>query len=292
MREKTIRIKDEGSLKQQEATENLYFIADMHSDIGICRQVNQDACCVRMMKIGEHSLVLAAVCDGVGGWQEGDYASKSTIQFLNNWFDYTVSRNVQGKSQEQLVVYLGREIEQCIQKQNRLIYEYSQDKGIRTGTTLTLLVIIDQNYIIAQIGDSRAYRINHELQQLTEDQSLVAREIKEGRLSRREARYDKRRNIILQCIGISEKLRIAYKSGYVCGEDVFLLCSDGFVHELEDHEIKELLNPVRLENRSSIKKCISDAVSLVKRRGEKDNITVVLVKAYAALNRQGGVDNE
>jgi len=292
MKEKTIRIKDKSDSQQSGVVADLHFIADMHSDIGICRQVNQDACCVRMMKIGEHSLVLAAVCDGVGGLQEGDYASKSTIQFLNNWFDYTVSRNVQGKSREQLASYFCEEIEQCIQKQNRLIYEYAQDKGIRTGTTLTLLVIIDRKYITAQIGDSRAYCINHELQQLTEDQSVVAREIREGRLSRKEARYDKRRNIILQCIGSSEKLQVVYKSGNVCREDVFLLCSDGFVHELEDYEIKEILNPARLMNRLSIKKCIADAVSLVKRRGERDNITVVLIKAYEALNKQDGIKNE
>ncbi|MDE7334288.1 MAG: serine/threonine-protein phosphatase [Lachnospiraceae bacterium] len=279
MKEKTIQIKDGSAPRHSAPASGLQFISDMNSDIGTCRLVNQDACCVRMMKIDGYSLVLAAVCDGVGGMQEGGYASKSTIQFLNNWFDYTVSKNIRGKNQEQLMKYLHDEIEQCIQKQNRLLYEYAQDKGIRTGTTLTLLVIINESYITAQIGDSRAYRINHELQQLTEDQSVVAREIRAGRLSPREAKYDKRRNIILQCVGASENLQIAFGSGNVGREDVFMLCSDGFVHELEDNEIKKILSPALLVNRSSIKKCIADAVSLVKERGERDNITVVLVKA-------------
>ena len=48
------------------------------------------------------------------GMEEGDYASKSTIQFLNNWFDYTVSREVRGKSQEEILSYLQEEMELCI----------------------------------------------------------------------------------------------------------------------------------------------------------------------------------
>lgn len=292
MKEKTIQIKDKSAPKQSAPASGLHFISDMNSDIGTCRRDNQDACCVRTMKIDGYSMVLAAVCDGVGGMQEGGYASRSTIQSLNNWFDYTVSRNIRGKKQEQLMDYLHDEIEQCIRKQNRLLYEYARDKGIRTGTTLTLLAIINQEYITAQIGDSRAYRINHELQQLTEDQSVVAREIREGRLSRKEAKYDKRRSIILQCIGASESLQIDFGSGNVSVEDVFMLCSDGFVHELEDEEIKKLLSPEILVNRASIKRRLTDAVSLVKERGERDNITVVLVKACGPLDKWGGAGDE
>lgn len=279
MNEKTIQIMDKSSYAPPTLKSALYFVAEMYSDIGTYKRINQDACCVRMMKIGGHTLVLAVVCDGVGGLQEGDYASQSTIQFLNNWFDYTVSRNVQGKSEEQLIEYLRGEIEQCIQKQNRLIYEYAQAKDIRTGTTLTLLLIVNHRYITAQVGDSRAYCINDELCQLTEDQSIVAQEIRAGRLSKEDAKSDKRRNVILQCIGAAKNLHVVYESGIVNGEDVFFLCSDGFIHELRDYEIQKLLNPVLLEDRASIKKSLIDAVNLVKKRGEKDNITIVLVKA-------------
>ncbi|MBD5489567.1 MAG: serine/threonine-protein phosphatase [Lachnospiraceae bacterium] len=164
---------------------------------------------------------MAAVCDGVGGLQEGDHASKSTIQTLNNWFDYTVSRKVCGKDKNQLLDYLQNEIEQCIQQQNHVLCEYARDRGIRTGTTLTLLVIIDGEYLTAQIGDSRAYRIHNELIQLTEDQSVVAREVRAGRLTAEKAKHDKRRNMILQCIGAMESICIDYQRGYVSPEDVF-----------------------------------------------------------------------
>lgn len=200
------------------------------------------------------------------------------IQALNHWFDYIVVRNICGIKREQMLDYLQTEMEQCIQEQNRMIYEYAHDKGIQTGTTLTLLMMIDRQYLTAQVGDSRAYRIDDKLIQLTKDQSLVAQEVRVGHLSQEEARHDSRRNIILQCIGASRNLCVDYKTGTACEGEIYFLCSDGFIHVLEDDEIKELLSPKLLNDCATIKKRLKDAVYEVKRRGEKDNITVVLIK--------------
>ncbi len=268
----------------------LHFLTEMLSDAGILNRINQDACCVRIMRIDSHTLVLAAVCDGVGGMEDGDYASKSTIQFLNNWFDYTVSREVCGKSQEEILLYLQEEMERCIQKQNGLIFDYAKERGIRAGTTLTLLVIVNREYITAQVGDSRAYCVNNGLHQLTEDQSLIAQEIKAGRLSPKDAKHDRRRNIILQCVGASKRLQIVYQRGTVMENDVFFLCSDGFIHELEDEEIGEFFRPESLTDRTSIKKRLKKAVALVKERGEKDNITVILIRVREDV-QEGGAEH-
>lgn len=283
MKEETLEIVDQRNLETALTEPRIWLIADMLSDTGIYRKVNQDACCVRMMRIEENILMMAAVCDGVGGLQEGDYASRSTIQSLNDWFDYTVSKNIRGKNQKQLMDYLQLETEQCIQNQNSTIYKYATEKNIRTGTTLTLLIIVNYEYFIAQVGDSRAYYIGNKLMQLTEDQSLIAEEIKAGRLSAEQAKHDKRRNIILQCIGGAEDLHIDYKRGEVCREDVFFLCSDGFIHELEESEIEKFFCPELLKDRVSVKECMRNAISVVKKRGEKDNITVVLVKVQEKL---------
>ena len=208
----------------------LHFLTEMLSDAGILNRINQDACCVRIMRIDSHTLVLAAVCDGVGGMEDGDYASKSTIQFLNNWFDYTVSREVCGKSQEEILLYLQEEMERCIQKQNGLIFDYAKERGIRAGTTLTLLVIVNREYITA------------------------------------------------------------YQRGTVMENDVFFLCSDGFIHELEDEEIGEFFRPESLTDRTSIKKSLKKAVALVKERGEKDNITVILIRVREDV-QEGGAEH-
>ncbi len=280
MEEKTIRILDRCGVARQIPEDGIRFISEMQTDMGICRKVNQDACCVRMMKTGGHSLLLAAVCDGVGGMQEGDYASKSTIQSLNHWFDYTIGREMQGKDGRQIMDCLHSGIESCVQAQNRMIYEYARENGIQVGTTLTLLLIWDREYITAQVGDSRAYCMDGELRQITEDQSFVAQEVRAGRLSSEAAKHDKRRNIILQCIGGAKSLRVVYQAGRIERDAVFLLCSDGFIHELSDGEIKEWMKPEFFSDRAAMKRRLADAVSMVKARGERDNITAVLVKAY------------
>lgn len=279
MDEKVLTNEHEQNAMTLDEEVEMCFISEMHSDIGICRKVNQDACCVRMMRTQEHTFVMAAVCDGVGGLQEGDHASKSTIQALNNWFDYAAGKRIRETDRNRLIDGLQEEIEQCVQRQNHMLCEYSKGKGIRTGTTLTLLLIIGGQYLTAQIGDSRAYRIDHELTQLTEDQSVVAQEVKAGLLSAEEAKHDRRRNMILQCIGASESLCIVYRRGKVYPDDIFFLCSDGFVHELDDEEIKLCFKPEILMNRIMVKECLKSAVTKVKERGERDNITVVLVKA-------------
>lgn len=278
MKENTIRILDGCRSDRQAAGGGIQFITEMQTDAGICRKINQDACCVRMMKTGGHSLLMAAVCDGVGGMREGDYASRSTIQSLNHWFDYTIGREIQGKDSSRLIDYLHGGMESCIQSQNRMIYEYSREKGIQAGTTLTLLFILDGEYITAQVGDSRAYCMDGELRQITEDQSLVEQEVKAGRLSREAAKHDKRRNIILQCIGGARSLHVDYRTGMVDRDAVFLLCSDGFIHELSDGEIREWMKPEFFSDRAAMKGRLMDAVSVVKARGERDNITAVLIK--------------
>lgn len=78
-------------------------------------------------------------------------------------------------------------------------------------------------------------------------------------------------------------MHIVYRKGEVCKEDVFFLCSDGFIHELGEGEIEKLFDPKLLQDRVSVKERIRNAISLVKERGEKDNITVVLVKVQEKL---------
>lgn len=271
--QETIRIES----KEAENKE-LSYLLDSCSDIGICRKVNQDACCVRIFKTMLHTVVLAAVCDGVGGLEEGEYASRSTIQALNDWFDHRLNRLVLEEDKDNLVSILSEEIKGVIERQHQTILEYSKEKAIKIGTTLTAMLFVDHNYFIAQIGDSRAYCVQDELIQLTEDQSLVAMEIKEGRLTEEQARFDKRRNIILQCIGATENLVPVYQTGTVHKGVSYFLCSDGFVHQLDKEELKIAMQPDERDDVNRMHIRILRSIKTVKERGEKDNITVVWVR--------------
>ncbi len=280
MEDKTIRIPEKETVREKQENKEIRFLMDCCTDVGISRQINQDAGCARIFKTPLHTVVLAAVCDGAGGMEEGEYASKSTIQALNNWFDYRLNNILFEKKEEELFLAVCEEMKFLIHKQNHDIFEYGGKKKIRIGTTLTAMLFVDEDYFIAQIGDSRAYLVSKELMQLTEDQSLVAREVREGRLTEEEARFDRRRNIILQCLGAAETLTPAYYSGKVERGVSYFLCSDGFVHQLDKEEMKAFMNPARMGTINQMHYRLLQSIETVKARGEKDNITVVAVKTW------------
>lgn len=280
MEDKTIRIPEDEVLREKQENEEIHYFVDCCTDVGISRQINQDAGCARIFKTPLHTVVLAAVCDGAGGMEEGEYASKSTIQVFNNWFDYQLNRLVFEKRTNELFLAVCEEIKLLIHKQNHNVFGYGRKKNIRIGTTLTAMLFVDEDYFIAQIGDSRAYLVSKEIVQLTEDQSLVAREVREGRLTEEEARFDRRRNIILQCLGAAEDLTPVYQSGKVEKGASYFLCSDGFVHQLAKGEMEAFMNPACMETINQMHYRLLQSIETVKARGEKDNITVVAVRTW------------
>ena len=132
--------------------------------------------------------------------------------------------------------------------------------------------------MIAHVGDSRVYRIGASLQQLTTDQTFVAREISRGTLTLEQAKTDKRRNLLLQCVGASKSVEPQVICG-VAEKGAYMLCSDGFRHEITEAEIFESLNPINLMNKDAMHSNARYLINQVKNREEKDNISVVLIKA-------------
>lgn len=261
-----------------EESQKREYLLDYCTDRGIKRSVNQDACGVRILKTASHTVVLAVVCDGVGGLEEGEYVSHNTVSAFHHWFDHTVGEIAKKEGTDSLLEKLSESMKDLIKVQNEAVFSYAGKKGIQAGTTLTAMLIADDRYCIAQIGDSRAYWVKDEVRQLTEDQSLVAQEIKAGRLTPEEAKKDKRRNVILQCLGATPVVDPVYVVGEVKPKSTYFLCSDGFVHELDNEEMAQIMSPAEMTDLTQAHKRLLDAVERVKKRGEKDNITVVLIR--------------
>ncbi len=258
--------------------DNRSYLLECQTDVGTKRISNQDACCARMVCWEKQTIVMAIVCDGVGGMSDGEYASRSTVQFFNNWFDYWLVDRLKEQSGDTLIDLVTQELDKAIHEQNYILYEYGRNNGIKLGTTLTLMLFMGQQYLIAQVGDSRAYCVKHKLVQLTDDQSLVEREVREGKLSPKQAVEDPRRNIILQCVGGQESILPVYRRGEIENMTIYFLCSDGFIHKLKEKELEEIMSPRTLSDRNAIRKAMLDGIERVKQRGEKDNITVVVVR--------------
>ncbi|WP_053361018.1 protein phosphatase 2C domain-containing protein [Bacillus sp. FJAT-27251] len=246
-----------------------------HTDIGIKKKSNQDGLLMKTARTPEGEVGLFAICDGMGGLSHGELASATVIRGLSDWFDQELPTLLRQKQERSIISGL----QTCITALNDKIFSYGKVRNIQLGTTLSaLLVLYSRSYII-HVGDSRIYSISSGVTQLTKDQSLVAREVERGNLTAEQARRDPRRNILLQCIGATENLDITITEGLVEHKACYLLCTDGFYHEVLNSELAESLQPGQFNKESQLKVKLVELVELVKSRQETDNISVIAVSS-------------
>ena len=251
------------------------FMSAVHSDVGIKKKTNQDSLCLKIANTPSGEIAMAIVCDGMGGLKKGELASATLIRAFSDWFETELPKIVKaGYSNEQVK----KQWDKLIEEQNDIIGEYGDNNHLQLGTTLTALLINGEDMIIAQVGDSRVYRITNEIEQLTEDQTVAQRDIKLGVLKPEDVNKDTRQNVLLQCIGASTKVHPEYIEGKAQTGEVYMLCSDGFRHEISPDEFLGLLTSNLLNSEVIMKKALIDLTELNKKRQEKDNITAMLLK--------------
>lgn len=244
------------------------------TDVGTIKDTNQDSILVKYGKYSKGEILMAVVCDGMGGLSKGELASATVVRSFSKWFDEEFPYELENPDLQ----VIGGKWSFMLKDLNLNILEYAQKKNISMGTTFTGMLFIGNRYMITHVGDTRVYHIGKRVEQLTQDQTYVVREISRGNMTPEQARTDKRRNMLLQCVGASDTL----EPEVIIGEGekgAYMLCSDGFRHEITDAEIYESLNPVNLFNKEAMHSNIKYLIELVKQRKEKDNISAILIKA-------------
>ena len=148
------------------------------------------------------------------------------------------------------------------------------------GTTVTAVLMVKNKYMAIHVGDSRLYKISsaRSMKQLTQDQTVVQREIDRGMLTPEEAENDPRRSVLLQCVGASKTIQPEIRFGKIESRCVYMLCSDGLRHEAQEDEISQMFSPAVLCNKEDMHHNATALIQMVKKRQEKDNISVVLIK--------------
>lgn len=253
----------------------MHYTATADTDIGNVKSINQDSLLIRQASYPGGEVLLAVVCDGMGGLAKGELASATVIRAFARWFEAELPLAL---SHPDLNGISTRWVN-LLREQNRKILDYSNATGgDRMGTTFSGLLLLGDSYLFAHVGDSRIYQIGSSVNQMTEDQTFVAREIKRGAMTPEEARTHKRRNQLLQCVGAMEYVNPQVQTGRA-ERGAYMLCSDGFRHEISEREMYESLNPVNLMNKSAMHSNARYLIDLVKSRGERDNISVILIKA-------------
>ena len=253
------------------------FIISANTDIGISKNTNQDSLSVKVINTSIGKMVFAILCDGMGGLAKGEVASASVICAFDKWAKVELPYLCKNTLDENLI---RTQWEKILVEQNYSIKNYGALQGVRLGTTAVIILITGEKYFVMNVGDSRAYELEKELIQITKDQTFVAREVELGNMTPEQAEIDERRSVLLQCIGASEEVYPDFFVGKTKVDSTYMLCSDGFRHEITVEEIYSKLHPNILVNNLSMNQNTIDLIELNKQRNERDNISVVLVRTF------------
>ncbi len=241
------------------------------TDKGLVRNENQDAFSYFESVNGG----VFVLCDGMGGLPGGKEAAETAIRAVesfvsDDWFE-----------NEKVL----------IQKSFDFANSQVRDKlghaslNIYSGTTLVLTLIRNNKVYYAHAGDSRIYyKTGKKLFLLTEDHSLVAKLIKEKKITAEEAQNHDKKNIIWNAVGIKENVvsEICKKPIIPADNDILLMCSDGLTNELSDNEINNVL-----EKHKNIEDAGTVLIKKALKKGGKDNVTVQLIQFFNTEKKTG-----
>lgn len=239
----------------------LQLISASISDRGLSdkRPQNEDS----VLEMADRGIF--AVADGVGGAQAGEIASQMAVEILAEAF----ANKPAGADAEDVMRH-------AIGRANEAIYQMSSElpQLARMATTVAALHIDGDVATIGHVGDSRVYRLDNKGQfsQETDDHSIVAEEVRAGRMTPEEAAHHPSRNIISRALGAEPSVEADVKLLLIEPGTTFLLCSDGITRHIEDGELREYLFGTDDPNETC-----GRLKQLCYERGAEDNLTAVIV---------------
>lgn len=240
------------------------------SDIGRKRKANEDAF------FFDDRLGLYIVGDGMGGHAAGEIASQEAVETVYGMVKRGIGNlaELADPLDEEHVRGASRLMESSIQAATYMVFSMAEmDRGkAGMGTTLSALLVLGEYAVTAQVGDSRIYRVAGDVvEQLTEDHTLIAWQLKQGLITPQEAKKSPHRNVITRAVGNRDYVQVDTGLVRLAPGDRFLLCSDGLHGYLRDADIAPI---VALGGEEAVEQFIA----LANERGGKDNITAVLVE--------------
>jgi protein phosphatase len=234
------------------------------SDKGLKRKNNEDAFFV----MPEESIFMVA--DGVGGNNAGEVASRTTVSKIVEYIRGNPVRNI--KSSQEVSAYFLK----CLSKVNKSIYDLSayQPENAGMATTVTIVCIAFGYAHVINVGDSRAYFFRDgSLTQITEDHTYVNELIREGVITKEEAQFHEKKNVITKAIGGEEDTSPDFFCQKLKQGDVIILCTDGLHGEIGDENIR-----LGVMSGGNMPDVCSDLVNKANQCGGRDNITVICLK--------------
>ncbi len=245
------------------------------SDTGCVRENNEDSYRVAP------EMSLFVLSDGMGGLESGEVASRMAVD--------TVLAHCREAEANPSLPFVGDFIQgicgasnrlaSAIRLANEVVYRAAQQGAGHRGMGATVVAVSfsDERMSVANVGDSRIYRLRGgELEQLTRDHSFVAEQVRHGKMTAEEADSSTMQNVLVRALGIDPAVEVDVSEELVIEGDTILLCSDGLTRELTDAQIAAVLGEC-----NEAKQAAGRLVDLAKQAGGGDNVTVVVLR-YAA----------
>jgi protein phosphatase len=233
------------------------------SDKGLVRSSNQDAFMTGNFDDGS---IWAVVCDGMGGANGGNVASRLAVDY----FSASLKSGYRNGMSENSIRNL---LDSAVSAANVRVFDKSRESSDLSGmgTTIVACLIINKTAYFIHAGDSRAYILsNGNLNQITRDHSIVQNMIESGKLSVDEARFHPRKNVITRALGVDENISADYTAVDLITDDKVLMCTDGLTNYVD-------INDIVLTLSNSDNNQAEELVQLANNNGGGDNITAVVI---------------
>jgi len=233
---------------------NLRFSASAHTHEGRVRSANEDSLLVRS------DIGLWAVADGMGGHENGQWASQTVVEALGEVV-------ATGDFQSDLAG-----VEAALQLANDRIRREAEARGKRMGSTVVVLMADGSDFACAWVGDSRIYRLrDRRLEQITRDHTQVRHLLETNQITEAEAEHHPMGHVLTRAVGVDPTVRIDRQQLDIAADDIFLICSDGLTACANADEIAKIVGEV-----GAAKAC-ARLVEICLDRGAPDNVSIVTI---------------
>jgi serine/threonine protein phosphatase PrpC len=245
------------------------------SDAGRVRENNEDSLCLAP------ELNLFVLSDGMGGQASGEIASRLATETI-----VAYCREAQANPSSAMtgcriagVSETSNRLASAIRLANRVVHQAAEQSPQQHGMGATVVAIwlADQRMSLAHVGDSRVYRLRGgELDQLTQDHSFVAEQVRRGSMTEQEAARSNLQNVLLRALGVDPEVEVDVDEHILLEGDTVLLCSDGLTRELSRAQIAAIL-----ADAEDAQEAAGLLVDLANQAGGEDNITAIVVRHSA-----------
>jgi protein phosphatase len=244
------------------------------SDVGRRRKLNEDNVLL------DRDTNLYAVCDGMGGHNAGEVASRMAIETLHAFIakSHGEEKDITWPyGLEPNLSFEANRLKTAIKLANKRVFKAADNREDYTGmgTTLVAALLNDGTLTVGNAGDSRCYLVRDgKLRQVTRDDSWVSAAWAEGILSHDEIDRHPLRNVITKAVGAKDNIDLETSEEKLLPGDVVLLCSDGLHGMITDEQILKLLHPLA----ATLEEAAEGLIDAANEAGGKDNVSVVLLK--------------